>query len=277
MNENDVTKTTDLTKAGPSELQVALSPLMGIIAAASTDGNVDADKLMKLLEANERYEANEARKAYHVAMAAFKADPPKITKDQHVSYATKTGTMEYDHASLANVTDTISAALSSHGLTSTWVTDQTEKGAVEVMCKITHVLGHSESCKLQSAPDGSGGKNAIQAVGSAVTYLQRYTLLALTGLATYENDDDGNGAGNGAKGPPKPTDEEQKFLDAMCDIMLDSVPDDLMLDRERVAVVVYALAGNYPDNKKKPSTCAAWFIGKLNENNSWKTVAKASK
>lgn len=271
----DKNETTDLAKSEPGELQVApASPLMGIIAAASTDGNVDADKLMKLLEANERYEINEARKAYHVAMAAFKADPPKITKDRHVSYATKTGTTEYDHASLANVTDTISAVLSSHGLTSTWVTDQTEKGAVEVMCKITHVLGHSESCKLQSAPDSSGGKNAIQAVGSAVTYLQRYTLLALTGLATYENENDGNGAGNGTKDPPEPTAEEQEALDALCFALEAEAPDGLTIDPERIKTVCYAHQNRYPYDLSRTSKVAAWLVGILNQEDSWKSVCQ---
>ena len=36
----------------------------------------------------------------------------------------------------------------------------------------------------------SGSKNSIQAVGSTVTYLQRYTLLAVTGLAAKGQDSD---------------------------------------------------------------------------------------
>ena len=59
-----------------------------------------------------------------------------------------------------------------------------------VTCKITHELGHSEETSLSAPADSSGSKNAIQAIGSTITYLQRYTLLALTGLATHEQDDD---------------------------------------------------------------------------------------
>src|SRR5207245_959863 len=36
-------------------------------------------------------------------------------------------------------------------------------------------------------------KNAVQAVGSTVSYLQRYTLLAGTGMAAADQDDDGRG------------------------------------------------------------------------------------
>ncbi len=266
------TETTDLAKSEPGELQAAPpSPLMGIIAAASTDGNVDADKLMKLLEADERYEKRQAKKAFVVSMASFKADPPKILKDKNVSYPTKTGSTTFNHATLGNVVETIGQALTTHGLTASWQTDYTEKGAVEVTCNITHILGHSESCRLQSAPDGSGGKNSIQAIGSAVTYLQRYTLLALCGLATYE-DDDGNGAGKGAKGPPDPSDKEKGFLDKMCDLMLDSVPEGMTLDRDRVRIVTYAKATAYPYNDVKASLGAQWLIDELDKSNSWETV-----
>src|SRR5690606_35194749 len=63
-----------------------------------------------------------------------------------------------------------------------------------VTCVITHELGHSERTTLSAAPDESGGKNSIQAVGSTVTYLQRYTLMAATGLAAKDMDDDGRKA-----------------------------------------------------------------------------------
>ena len=156
-------------------------------------GKADLDKLEKLLSLQERYEANEARKAYHMAMAAFKANPPKIDKDKRVSFATSVGKTTYNHASLANVTEKISAELSKHGLSASWATKQ--NGAVSVTCKITHIKGHSEETTLSASADTSGSKNAIQAIGSTITYLERYTLLALTGLATYDQDDDGRTAG----------------------------------------------------------------------------------
>ena len=147
----------------------------------------------KMMELTERHEANEARKAYTKAMAEFKADPPEILKDAHVRYENRTGdATEYDHATLGQVASAIGAALSKYGLSASWKTDQ--NGQVIVTCTITHELGHSESTSLSAAADSSGGKNAIQAIGSTVTYLQRYTLLALTGIAAKGVDDDGKGS-----------------------------------------------------------------------------------
>ena len=161
-----------------------------VIDKALSAPDFDPNRLVQLFELRERWEANEARKAYHKAMSAFKANPPKIGKDKHVKFQTQKGLMEYDHATLASVTTAINAALSEHGLTASWETKQADK-LITVTCKITHEFGHSEQTSLSSAPDESGGKNSIQAIGSAVTYLQRYTLLALTGLATHDQDTDG--------------------------------------------------------------------------------------
>ena len=149
----------------------------------------------KMMALQERNDANNARKAFNEAMAAFKANAPDIEKDKTVSYKVQ-GKPEttYNHASLANVTNKINKALSEHGLSAGWFQTQVE-GKITVTCRITHKLGHSEKTSLTAAPDASGGKNSIQAIGSSVTYLERYTLLALTGLATHEMDDDGSGAG----------------------------------------------------------------------------------
>jgi hypothetical protein len=152
--------------------------------------NLDLDKVEKAMALQERWEANEARKAYHDAMAGFKADPPEIEKDRHVKFNTSKGVTEYHHASLANVTQKINSELSKHGLSAGWKVAQAER-VITVTCTITHRLGHSESTSLSAAPDESGSKNPIQAVGSTISYLERYTLLALTGLATHDMDDDG--------------------------------------------------------------------------------------
>jgi hypothetical protein len=171
--------------------------LMAIISRAATDPNFDTDRLMKLLELKERYDATEARKAFTVAMAAFKADPPKIVKNKHVAYRNnKGGTTEYDHATHSEVTEKIAAGLGAHGLSHHWNVEQHE-GRIRVTCVITHSLGHSEKVALTATADDSGSKNAIQAVGSTITYLQRYTLLAATGLTSADmdrDDDDGTAA-----------------------------------------------------------------------------------
>ncbi len=152
-------------------------------------GKADLDKIEKLMILQERWEANEAKKSFNAAMAAFKINPPKIDKDRHVGYTTAKGRVGYSHASLGNVTEKITAELSKYGLSASWKVKQND--SVSVTCVITHIQGHSEEVTITANTDNTGAKNEIQAIGSVISYLQRYSILCITGLATFDQDNDG--------------------------------------------------------------------------------------
>jgi hypothetical protein len=185
----------DATKAlGPMQMQTAPpvpSPLPGTPAALlqiALSQGADIDKLERLMDMQERWEANEARKAYVRAMAGMKSTIPiEIFKRKKVDVP---GGAKFKHAELADVVDASVEAMGKFGFTHRWITEQNE--GIKVTCVITHEQGHTESCFLIAAPDDSGKKNAIQQVGSTVTYLERYTLMAALGVAAKNQDDDGN-------------------------------------------------------------------------------------
>jgi len=95
------------------------------------------------------------------------------------------------YAGLAETISEISEAMVANGLSHSWKTTQDEK-SISVTCCVTHVLGHEECTALREFPDKSGSKNDIQAIGSTVSYLQRYTLFSILGLASKEADTDGS-------------------------------------------------------------------------------------
>ena len=169
-------------------------PLMALIQRAATDEGFSVDKLEKLLDVKERWDAEEARKAYVAALAEFKRAAPTLVKDKKVSFSDT----KYSHATLGQVASAVAAALAEHGMSHGWSVDQ-HNGGVTVNCTLTHERGHRESVSMTAPPDDSGKKNAIQRIGSTVTYLERYTLLAITGLAAHEQDDDGVAAGGRQK------------------------------------------------------------------------------
>jgi hypothetical protein len=63
-----------------------------------------------------------------------------------------------------------------------------------------HRGGHSEEATKFYPADTSGSKNAIQAIGSSISYGKRYTASALLNLTSRKEDDDG------AKGGGEPVD-----------------------------------------------------------------------
>jgi len=164
------------------------SSIDDVLAAALRQDDVDLDRVERFLALKREYEADEARKEYVAAMARFKAKPLTIEKDKHVKFTTQKGVTEYDHATIGNVVKVICAGLGAEGFSHRWDTKQ-DAGKITVTCIITHARGHAESTTLVASPDDSGGKNGIQSIASTITYLQRYTLLAATGLATSDQED----------------------------------------------------------------------------------------
>lgn len=161
----------------------------------AVEQNADIDKLTRLMDLQDRWEAKQARNAFVQAMSAFKADPIEIFKNKKVLFESQKGKTEYNHAELSDVCDAIVPALAKHDLSHRWDVKQVDSQIV-VTCVLTHVGGHSESLTLSSGADQSGNKNSIQAIGSAATYLSRYTLLLICGLATKGvKDDDGRDSG----------------------------------------------------------------------------------
>ena len=166
------------------------------------DETFDLERLDRLMDTKERWEAEDARKAYVKALAAFKRNPPELVKNQQVDFSSNKGRTRYSYASLGDVAGQVAAGLAQHGLSHGWAVAQSE-GMVKVTCTLTHELGHSEYVEITAPRDDSGNKNSIQQIGSAITYLQRYTLLAITGLAAHEQDDDGQASAPRPTKPPE--------------------------------------------------------------------------
>lgn len=168
---------------------------MQLLRAAIARG-ANIEELDRLIALKERMDADEARKAFVAAMVAFKRNAPTIYTNQTGEVLPKDGKrgFTYGYADLAEVNDKIIAALASVDISHDWSQRQ-DSGLVYVKCTLTHVLGHSKSTELGAGPDNSGGKTGPQAIGSTNTYLERYTLLAVCGLAVRDgSDNDAAGA-----------------------------------------------------------------------------------
>lgn len=184
-----VAKKTDGRVVDPASIQPA-DPMVSMIERIAMDPNSDLSKLEKMLEMKERLEAREARRAFDLAMADAKSEIKPIVKSGTVDYTnTKNERTFFKHETLDGIASAIDPILSSHGLSYRFRSQQHDGGLIEVTCIVAHRGGHSEETSLKGSRDDTGAKNNYQAVGSAVTYLQRYTLKLAFGLSAARDDD----------------------------------------------------------------------------------------
>ena len=162
-------------------------------------------QIEKLMDLQERHEANEAKKQFNFAMSIFQSSLPVIEKNGLVNYTSSKGTTNYDYAKLEDISHAIKPALKASGLSYRWIQEQSE-GKIKVTCIVTHVNGHIESSSLVGFPDTSGGKDPMKAMASAISYLRRYTLTGLLGIVVGGEDDEG-GEGGFGEAPAKASSE----------------------------------------------------------------------
>lgn len=163
----------------------AVAGNVDIVNAALKSGNVEmyreAVALFKELE------GMAARKAFDNAMADAKSKIPTIKRNREVDSGGRGP--KYRFEDLAEIARTVDPILSECGLNYRYRVTSNPNEPVAVTCILSHRDGHFEETTLRSGPDNGPGRNAIQQIGSAITYLQRYTLKSALGLAVSHDDD----------------------------------------------------------------------------------------
>lgn len=183
------TEIIEAAEAKPKSAALAIadnSPAAMMMAAM--DRGASLEQIEKMMDLQDRWEAKEAEKAYNKAFADFKAEAVVIIKAKQVTDGPLRGK---SYAELHDVVHAVTPALSKHGLSTSWKLTRDEPQWLEVTCTLKHVGGHSESVSMGGPPDAGGAKNALQARASTKSYLERYTLKAVCGVAEGGDDTDG--------------------------------------------------------------------------------------
>lgn len=173
-----------MTATAKQEIQImdqpnsALTPMDMISQALERGASLEiVEKMMGL---QERWEANQARKVFNEAIALAKAEIKPIVRD-------KEGHNKKKYVSFDAIARMVDPILSKHNLIYRFRSDQID-GRISVTCILSHGIHHEETT-LCGPADATGNKNAIQAIGSTLTYLQRYSLVQMLGLAAADDDD----------------------------------------------------------------------------------------
>lgn len=173
--------------------------LIQMIERVARDPSVDLQKMSQLLDMQERIFDRQARAAFAKSFAKMQPELPVITErgrievkdkrdDNRVIQSTK-------YALWEDINEAIAPVLAKNGFGLNFRVGTADDGKILVTGILRHKEGHQEETTLSLPHDSTGSKNAVQAVGSSVSYGKRYTAGLLLNFTSRGEDDDGRRAG----------------------------------------------------------------------------------
>ena len=158
----------------------------------------DPAQLKVLVDLQAAVEAQQARKAFNVAMTACQSEMPLVVKDSENAHTRSR------YAGLECVQRVARPVYTKHGFSVAFGTmDSPLAEHVRLIADVRHTQGHNERYQADIPLDGKGSQggksamNAPQATGSTYSYGQRYLLKLIFNLTIADEDDDAQGADTG--------------------------------------------------------------------------------
>jgi hypothetical protein len=170
--------------------------LVQMVERIAFNPDLPIDRLKEVFDFYKMVKAEEAKAQYTAAMSAMQPVLPSIDANGKIIHNNK---VISQYAKWEDVNDVIKPILAAHGFSLDFDAVQDEK-SLTITANVEHTGGHTKRATLRLPIDTSGAKNAVQSIGSTVSYGKRYTAgltLNLTSRAPGESDDDGRAAGAG--------------------------------------------------------------------------------
>jgi ERF superfamily len=201
------TPTTDAALVTSAQTEASIERL-------ARDPAIDVEKLARLIAMREREQERLAIAAFNESLVTLQAEIPEIPERGEI---VGKGGILTTYALQEDIQKAVRPLLLKHGFALTFRTEWPDDKTVVVVGMLTHRDGHMRESRFQSAADTSGAKNAIQALGSAVSYGRRYTTCDLLNITSRGLDDDGARAldPQAPAKPPAPEHYDEWKLDMM--------------------------------------------------------------
>lgn len=175
-------------------VETETTAIISMIERAARDPSVDVAKMRQLVEMRSQFEDKVAKRAFDNAMSVAQGEMSAIVADS-INPQTKSR-----YASYFTLDKALRPIYTKSGFSLSFGTGETtEENSVRVTCHVAHSDGHGRNYHIDMPADGKGAKGGdvmtkTHAVGSALTYGQRYLLKLIFNIA-IGGDDDGNAAG----------------------------------------------------------------------------------
>ena len=236
------------------------------------EGNADLEKLEKLLDLQERYEGNEARKVFSSDFSVVQANIAVVTKTKSNPQTSS------KYAGLDDVLEMSKPVYTKQGFSIIFYEGKTDVAEnVRVCADVLHKAGHKETYHLDVPLGGVGIKGVvnmtkIHAKATSITYGRRYLLCMIWNIPTQ--DDDGAGAGKGTPDIPELTKVNKECLIKIHETLQKTLAKGEMVDMDKVAGIFLGRKGYYPSDPARTGVAASWLIS-LKRKDGW--VIKGTK
>lgn len=157
----------------------------GLISQA-IEKNLPVETMERLFALWEKVKAEKAKEAYTVAMSDFQAECPIIEKKKPVFEKDKK-TVRFFYATLDSIVGQVKGILGKNGISYSTDVIQ-EAGFLTAVCKITHILGHSETSSFKIPIDSTAFMSEPQKYASACTFAKRHAFTNGLGILTGDED-----------------------------------------------------------------------------------------
>jgi len=160
----------------------------------------DLESLEKMMDLQERFENNEAKKAFFAAMVQAQKEMPVIYEGRRNKQTNS------NYAAYKDIVRDAKPIYTKFGLSVSFYEGESKKADYIKFCAdVYHEKGHSKTFSADLPIDDKGAKGAptktkIHGIKSAMSYGRGILLSSIFNIPTNDDvDDDGNGAGNSAQ------------------------------------------------------------------------------
>jgi len=175
------------------------SALLRLIETVAIDPQAEVEKLDRLIPMYERLKAKEGELVFNSAKGRIlkKLSRINIVKSMPVVQEMENGKCDHStfrYAPLEEIDKHLRPLLVEENMDLSYSDEPRAGGGIAIRGRLKHLpSGHFEDSFMSAPMDTSGGKSAVQGVGSTNSYLRRYIVCNIFNIVVIGDDHDGNG------------------------------------------------------------------------------------
>lgn len=190
---------------------------IGALLHLAVERGMAAGELAQLVALHERMTDREAANEFNRALAAFRAECPKIQQNRTAKITTGGGGgYSFTYAELDEITRIVDPILTKHGFSYRWDSDTDEKNKLTSTFILKHINGHSERTTFKLPTDNASGMSPQQKIGAADSFAKRKAMCNGLGIVTTDNEIDPQAEAEAAS-PPISEAQARELVDLIKD------------------------------------------------------------